>query len=223
MRVLVVEDDLDLADILAMGLRNATYATDVAHGRAEAEELLLATKYDVACFDLGLPDGDGLDLVKTLKNDPTFARPDRIIIITARDAVAQRVAGLDAGADDYLVKPFAFEELLARVRAVSRRNDQLDRLLRVDDIELDTAALTATRNGRPIDLTVREFALLHHFLRHRGEVLSAENILEHVWDANADPFTTSVRVIISRLRRKLGKPDLIHTITNAGYRFGQPQ
>lgn len=223
MRVLVVEDDLDLADILAMGLRNATYATDVAHDKAQAEELLLSTRYDVACFDLGLPDGDGLDLVTSLADDSVFARPDRIIIITARDAVAQRVAGLDAGADDYLVKPFAFDELLARVRAVSRRSDQVDRLLRVDDIALDTAALTVARDGNPIDLTAREFALLHHFLRHHGEVLSAENLLEHVWDANADPFTTSVRVIISRLRRKLGKPDIIHTITNAGYRFGQPQ
>lgn len=219
MRVLVVEDDLDLADVLAEGLRNATHATDVVHTRAEAEEALATTSYDIACLDLGLPDGDGLELVRSLGTNPLYIRPSRIIIITARDSVAQRVDGLNAGADDYLVKPFAFEELLARVRAVSRRNDQHDTLIRLGGVLLDTASLTVTRDGEPIDLTPREFALLHYFLLHPGQVLSAENLLEHVWDKNTDPFTTSVRVIISRLRRKLGKPELIHTITNAGYRI----
>lgn len=221
MRVLVVEDDPELADILAMGLRNATYATDVANTRADAEQLLCTTTYDVACFDLGLPDGDGLELVAALGTDPLYNRPGRIIIVTARDAIEQRVAGLDAGADDYLVKPVAFPELLARVRAVSRRNDQFDKVVTVGDIELDTAGLTVSRAGTSIDLTTREFALLHHFLLNPGVVLSAENILEHVWDSNADPFTTSVRVMISRLRKKLGSPDPITTIPNAGYRFGQ--
>lgn len=222
MRVLVVEDDAELADILAMGLRNATYATDVANTRADAEQLLCTTTYDVACVDLGLPDGDGMELVASLGTDPLYNRPGRIIIVTARDAIEQRVAGLDAGADDYLVKPVAFPELLARIRAVSRRNDQFDSTVAVGDIALDTAALAVTRAGATVDLTPREFALLHHFLLHPGAVLSAENILEHVWDANTDPFTTSVRVIISRLRRKLGEPDPITTIPNAGYRFGDP-
>lgn len=219
MRILVVEDNTDLADLLVMGLRNAAYAADHAGTRSEAEQLLATTPYDVACFDLGLPDGDGLDLVRKLGTDPNLVRPSRLIIITARDAVAQRVAGLDAGADDYLVKPFAFDELLARVRAVSRRNDQYDTTLRHGDLVLDTAARTVQRGGTSIGLTPREFALLQHFLLHPGDVLSAENILDHVWDANADPFTGSVRVIISRLRRKLGEPPLIHTIQNAGYRL----
>lgn len=220
MRILVLEDDTDLADVLVMGLRNAAYATDLAHSRRQAEDLLLITSYDVACIDLGLPDGDGLDLIRMLGADPLYARPDRIIVITARDAVEQRVAGLDAGADDYLVKPFAFDELLARLRAVSRRNDQYDSVIGMDDIELDTAAFTVTRDGAPIDLTPREFALLRYFLQHGGVVLSAEHLLEHVWDANADPFTTTVRVMISRLRRKLGEPAVIHTVPNVGYRIG---
>ena len=223
MRILVVEDDPDLAELLVMGLRNAAYATDHAATRAEAEGLLATTPYDVACLDLGLPDGDGIDLVRALGADPMLTRPARLIIITARDAVAQRVIGLDAGADDYLVKPFSFDELLARVRAVSRRHDQFDTALRHDDVVLDTAALTVERGGRPIELTPRELGLLRHFLLHPGVVLSAENILEHVWDANADPFTGSVRVIISRLRRKLGDPPLIHTIPHAGYRLGCPR
>ncbi|MEM9891885.1 MAG: response regulator transcription factor [Actinomycetota bacterium] len=146
-------------------------------------------------------------------------RPDRIVVITARDAVEQRVAGLDAGADDYLVKPFAFAELVARLRAVARRNDQTDATLTVGELTLDTAALTVTRAGRPVDLTTREFAILRYLAVHRGEVVSAERLLEHVWDANADPFTTSVRVLLSRLRRKLGPPTIIETVTGAGYRL----
>lgn len=220
MRILVVEDDNDLAELLVIGLRNAAYAADRAATRLEAEQLLAAIPYDVACLDLGLPDGDGLDLVRALGSDPNLLRPARLIIITARDAVSQRVAGLDAGADDYLVKPFAFDELLARVRAVSRRNDQFDTTLRHSGVVLDTACRTVERSGHAIELTPREFGLLQHFLLHPGDVLSAENILDHVWDTNADPFTGSVRVIISRLRRKLGEPALIHTIPNAGYRFG---
>lgn len=221
-RVLVLEDDADLAEVLLMGLRNAAYATDHAANCGEAEQLLATTTYDVACVDLGLPDGDGLELVRSLGRRPGLERPERIIVITARDAVAQRVAGLDAGADDYLVKPFAFEELLARVRAVSRRGEQTDTSLRSGDVELDSATFSVTRAGQPVDLTPREFALLRYFLSHPGEVLSAEHLLEHVWDANADPFTTSVRVIISRLRRKLGQPAVIHTIPKLGYRIDAP-
>ncbi len=220
MRVLLIEDDPDLADVLELGLQNAAYATDVARTRAEAEELLMTTAYDVACIDLGLPDGDGLDLVREFGHGTFLERPNRIVIITARDAVAQRVAGLDAGADDYLVKPFAFEELLARVRAVNRRNDQVTNVLTVDDIRVDPAALSVTRAGNDVSLTTREFALLRYLMTYPGRVLSAEELLEHVWDRNADPMSTSVRVIMSRLRRKLGEPQIIHTVAGAGYRIG---
>jgi DNA-binding response OmpR family regulator len=222
MRILLVEDDADLAAVTAMGLRNEAYAVDVARTCAEASELLATTEFDLACVDLGLPDGDGIDLVRAVATG-TVRRPGRVIVITARDAVADRVAGLDAGADDYLVKPYAFAELVARVRALARRSDGADgatgATLRVGDVVLDTAAHRAWRGDVELPLTSRELALLRYFLHPPGEVLSAERLLEHVWDSEADPFTTSVRVILSRLRRKLGDPPPITTVTGAGYRF----
>ena len=223
MRILVVEDDSDLAAVVALGLRNESYAVDVARTCAEAEELLVATDFDVACVDLGLPDGDGLDLVRRLAGDPDLRRPRRTLVLTARDAVADRVAGLDAGADDYLVKPFDFAELLARLRALGRRGDDHGSVLRVGDLALDLAARRVWRSGADIDLTPREFSLLRYFMHHPGQVLSTEDLLEHVWDANADPFTSSVRVILSRLRRKLGDPRVIATIPQVGYRLEAPR
>ena len=220
MRILVLEDDADLAEVLALGLRNESYAVDVAHTCVEAEELLRTIDFDVACIDLGLPDGDGLDLVRRLPADPDLRRPRRALVLTARDAVADRVAGLDAGADDYLVKPFDVAELMARLRALGRRAEHGGSVLGVGDLRLDLAAHRAWRGDAELQLTAREFALLRYFMHHPGEVLPAEALLEHVWDANADPFTTSVRVILSRLRRKLGDPPPIVTITNAGYRLG---
>jgi DNA-binding response OmpR family regulator len=222
-RILVLEDDIDLAAVVALGLRNESYAVDVARTCAEAEELLVATEFDVACVDLGLPDGDGLDLVRRLAGDPDLRRPRRTLVLTARDAVADRVAGLDAGADDYLVKPFDFAELLARLRALGRRGDDHGSVLRVGDLALDLAARRVWRSGADVDLTPREFALLRYFMHHPGRVLSTEDLLEHVWDANADPFTSSVRVILSRLRRKLGDPSPIATIPQVGYRLEAPR
>ena len=219
MRILLLEDDDELAELVALGLRNESYAVDRAATRAEAEELLGATAYDVACLDLGLPDGDGLDLLRALDAHPRLRRPARVLLLTARDAVADRVAGLDAGADDYLVKPFHFAELVARLRALARRAEGRGAALTLGDLTLDQATHEVRRAGREVALTAREFALLRYFLHHPGEVLSAETLLEHVWDAHADPFTTSVRVILSRLRRKLGEPPLIHTVTGAGYRL----
>jgi DNA-binding response OmpR family regulator len=234
MRILLVEDDVELAEIVALGLRNESYLVDVAGRRSDAESLLRTTDYDVACLDLGLPDGDGLDLLRGLgtgdrvgdgDGDGDLRRPGSVLVLTARDSVADRVAGLDAGADDYLVKPFDFAELVARLRALSRRGTTVagsGAVLRVGDLTLDQARHTAWRSGSPLDLTPREFALLRFFLHHPGEVLSAETLLEHVWDANADPFTTSVRVILSRLRRKLGEPPAIVTIPGVGYRLEAP-
>ncbi|MEV4173799.1 response regulator transcription factor [Nonomuraea sp. NPDC049709] len=219
MRILLVEDDPDLAQVVALGLRNESYAVDVAATGDDAEEHLRTTVYDVACLDLGLPDGDGMDLVRRLGHDPDLHRPRRLLVVTARDAVADRVAGLDAGADDYLVKPFHFAELTARLRALERRADEHGTTLGVGDLLLDLAAHRAWRSGAPLNLTAREYALLRYFMHHPGEVLSAEHLLEHVWDANANPFTSSVRVILSRLRKKLGDPALIDTIANVGYRL----
>jgi DNA-binding response OmpR family regulator len=219
MRILLVEDDADLAEVVALGLRNESYAVDVAGTCVAAEELLRTTSFDVACVDLGLPDGDGLALLRRCLTDPDFHRPRRTVVLTARDAVDDRVAGLDAGADDYLVKPYAFSELAARLRALGRRGDQQGSTLTVGDVRLDLAAQKASRGGRELGLTAREFALLRYLAIHHTEVLSAEQLLEHVWDANADPFTTSVRVILSRLRRKLGDPPVIATVAGAGYRM----
>jgi len=220
MRILLVEDDADLAEVVALGLRNESYAVDVAATCLAAEELLRTTSFDVACVDLGLPDGDGLTLLRRCLTDPDLRRPRRTVVLTARDAVDDRVAGLDAGADDYLVKPYAFSELAARLRALGRRGDQQGSTLVVGDVRLDLAAQKAWRGGCELRLTAREFALLRYLALHPGEVLSAEHLLEHVWDANADPFTTSVRVILSRLRRKLGDPPVIATVAGAGYRMG---
>lgn len=149
----MVEDDADLAEIVALGLRNEHYAVDVARTCAEAEELFRTTEFDAAYLDLGLPDGNGLDLLRRLPLDPTLHRPHRVIIVTARDDVADRVAGLDAGADDYLTKPFAYAELVARVRALGRRDDGGAALVRVGDVSVDLAALRAWRAGRELSLT----------------------------------------------------------------------
>jgi DNA-binding response OmpR family regulator len=219
MRILVVEDDAELALLIAVGLRNESYATDVAATRGEAEEWLRTTSYDVLCLDLGLPDGDGLHLVRRLGADPDLYRPRRLIVLTARDAVADRVAGLDAGADDYLVKPFHFSELTARLRALARRGIEQGTVLRAGDLTLDPATHQAWRSGVPLLLTPREYSLLRYFMLNLGVVLSTEDLLEHVWDANTNPFTASVRVILSRLRRKLGDPSPIVTIPNVGYQL----
>src|SRR5918995_7109084 len=182
MRILLVEDDDDLAEVVVLGLRNASYAVDRARTCAEAEEVLRTTDVDVACLDLGLPDGDGLDLVRRFGHDPGLRRPRRSLVLTARDAVADRVAGLDAGADDYLVKPFAFAELLARLRALGRRGHEQGSTVQVADLVLDLAAHRAWRAGAELGLTPREFALLRYLAQHPGRVLSAEDLLEHVWD-----------------------------------------
>jgi DNA-binding response OmpR family regulator len=219
-RILLVEDDRELAEILANGLRAESYAVDVATTADEAERLLYESAYDVACIDLGLPDGDGLALIRQLSDlEGVLARPRRIIVTTARDSVADRVAGLDAGADDYLVKPFAFAELTARLRALSRRDGQPSARVTIGDLTIDLAAHQVERAGTPVELTAREFAVLRYFAHRPGEVISLGELHDHVWDANTDPFSGSARVILSRLRRKLGEPDPISTIAGAGYRL----
>jgi DNA-binding response OmpR family regulator len=222
MRLLVVEDEPDLADVIARGLRRDGYAVDVALLSGEADIKLRSAGYDVVVLDWNLPDGSGLQLCRDLVSGdlPTLegGRP-RILMLTARDDVEDRVAGLDSGADDYLVKPFAFAELSARVRALVRRDTDSDPLIEVGQLALDNARFVVTRDGVRLDLTAKEFSLLHYFMTNAGVVMSQEHLLEHVWDEMTDPLTNVVRVTVSNLRKKLGDPPLITTVPGRGYRL----
>lgn len=222
MRLLVVEDEPDLADVIARGLRRDGHAVDIALRQADADMKLRSAGYDLVVLDWNLPDGSGLQLCRDLIEGelPTLEgdRP-KILMLTARDDVKDRVVGLDSGADDYLVKPFAFAELSARVRALVRRDTESDPLLQVGALELDDARFVARRNGERLDLTAKEFALLHYFMANPGVVMSQEHLLEHVWDEMTDPLTNVVRVTVSNLRKKLGDPSLISTVPGRGYRL----
>lgn len=222
MRLLLVEDEAELAAAVARGLRREGHAVDVADTAAQAEMKLVSTEYDLAVLDWNLPDGAGVEICRRVSSGDleTFGveRP-RVLMLTARDDVDDRVTGLDAGADDYLVKPFAFAELAARVRALLRRDDAASPVLEVGDIFVDPARFEASEDGRRLDLTAKEFSLLHYFASHSGVVLSQEHLLEHVWDEMADPFTNVVRVTISNLRKKLGDPKRIETVPGRGYRL----
>ncbi|HEY5686227.1 MAG TPA: response regulator transcription factor [Acidimicrobiia bacterium] len=220
MRLLIVEDEPDLASALARGLRRRGHGVDVVGTVAQAELAVASTGFDLLVIDWNLPDGAGIDICRRVVNGDLATlegtRP-KILMLTARDAVEDRVEGLDAGADDYLVKPFAFAELEARLRALFRRDTDSSPVLRAGEIELDPARFEVHRGGRSIDLTAKEFALLEYFMRHSGQVLSQERLLEHVWDEMVDPFTNTVRVTISNLRRKLGDPAVIDTVPGRGY------
>ncbi|HET8739031.1 MAG TPA: response regulator transcription factor [Acidimicrobiia bacterium] len=222
MRLLVVEDDPDLADVVARSLRRDGHAVDVAARSSDAEMKIRSAGYDLLVLDWNLPDGSGLQLCRDVVSGtlPTLEgdRP-RILMLTARDDVEDRVAGLDSGADDYVVKPFALAELSARVRALVRRDAGSEPVLRVGDLELDNARFVARRGGGRLDLTAKEFALLHYFMSNPGVVMSQERLLEHVWDEMADPMTNVVRVTLSNLRKKMGEPVLITTVPGRGYRL----
>ena len=228
MRILVVEDEPDLAAAVARGLRRDGYAVDIAGDGGGALDRLATAEYDLVCLDLNLPDIDGRQICRTVRTDPDAIfgdEPPRVLMLTARDALEDRVGGLDEGADDYLVKPFDFPELQARVRALLRRDrPQRSAALRHGLVELDEAGHTTTIGEVPIDLTAKEFALLRYFMLHPDEVISAEQLLEHVWDEHADPFTNTVRVTLSNLRRKLaaaGAGEVIETVVGAGYRLAR--
>ena len=222
MRLLVVEDEPDLANAVARGLRREGHAVDVAFTSLDADLKLRTASYDLVCLDWNLPDGSGLALCRDLVSGdlPTLEgeRP-MILMLTARDDVDDRVAGLDSGADDYLVKPFAFAELSARVRSLLRRDDEVNPVIEVGPLMLNPARFEATRDGKLLDLSAKEFSLLHYFMSHAGSVLSQEHLLEHVWDEMADPMTNVVRVTVSNLRKKLGEPLLISTVPGRGYRL----
>jgi len=223
MRVLVVDDEVDLAEAVARGLRREGYAVDIAHDGLEALDKALVNAYDLICLDVTMPGLDGREVCRRLRSDPDLRPQPRVLMLTARDSLDDRVEGLDVGADDYLVKPFAFPELTARVRSLVRRDTPVQSsVFRVGDLELDDARHAARRGDRTLELTAKEFALLRYFMTRPGEVLSQETLLEHVWDEHADPFTNTVRVTVGTLRRKLVEGDeaqAIETVIGRGYRL----
>jgi DNA-binding response OmpR family regulator len=215
-RVLVVEDERTIADAVARGLRREGMAVDVAYDGTQGHEMALVTRYDVVVLDRDLPGVHGDTICADLVSSGALTR---VLMLTASGTVADRVDGLSIGADDYLPKPFAFDELVARVRALGRRaTPATPPMLTAGDVVLDPARRVVTRAGSPVDLTRKEFGVLQVLLSARGAVVSSEELLERVWDANADPFTTTVRVTMMTLRKKLGDPPLIETVVGAGYR-----
>ncbi|MEV6305165.1 response regulator transcription factor [Actinoplanes sp. NPDC051861] len=222
MRLLVVEDEEDLAEGLRVGLSRTGYAVDVAADTAQAWDRLTVNEYDLMLLDVNLPDGDGFALCRALRDGEVHTPGDselRVLMLTARGNLTDRVRGLDGGADDYLVKPFHLAELLARIRALLRRDTNGGTAtLTVGGLVLNSARRTVTLHGEPVSLTPKEFGVLEYLMSRPGRVVSSEELLEHVWDANVDPFTQTVRVTVGTLRRKLGEGS-IETLISRGYRL----
>ncbi|MFN7934591.1 MAG: response regulator transcription factor [Bryobacteraceae bacterium] len=223
MRILVIEDEKRIADFLSRGLESAGYAVDVAHDGQGGLDLLHQTDYDLMVLDLGLPDMDGLDVMEKVRNRKVSPP---VLILSARNAVDDRVKGLELGADDYLVKPFAFVELLARVRALLRRGQPIPERLQVGDLVLDCIRRKVTRGGHPIELAPKEFSILEYMMRNPGRPLSRTMIVEHVWDMDYDGLTNIVDVYIRHLRTKIDEnatTRLIHTVRGIGYMLDLPE
>lgn len=222
MRILVVEDEKRIADFLARGLESAGYAVDTAHEGAAALELVHQTDYDLLVLDLGLPDLDGLSVLEKIRNRKTSPP---VLILSARDSVDDRVKGLELGADDYLVKPFAFVELLARIRVLLRRGQPTPEKLQVGDLSLDCIRRKVARSGENIELAPKEFSILEYLMRNRGRPLSRTMIVEHVWDMDYDGLTNIVDVYIRHLRAKVDDRfpvKLIQTVRGIGYMLESP-
>jgi DNA-binding response OmpR family regulator len=216
-RVLVVEDETQLADAVVRGLRREGMAVDVAYDGDEGFNKATTTRYDVVVLDRDLPGKSGDEICRVLTDEGVLTR---VIMLTASAAIEDRVEGLALGADDYLAKPFAFAELVARVRALGRRaTPAAPPVLQAGDLILDPSKRTVLRSGRNIDLTRKEFGVLETLLSAAGVVVSSEELLDRVWDEHADPFTTTVRVTMMTLRRKLGEPAIIETVVGSGYRI----
>lgn len=220
MRVLVAEDDISIADAIARKLKSENYGVDVCHDGDSAYDYFTATDYDVAVFDIMMPGRDGLTAVRQARRQGVTTP---VLFLTARDSVADRVEGLDAGGDDYLIKPFAFEELLARLRVLTRRTagrDQTDDIYTVADLALNARTHAVTRAGREINLTSREYAMLEYLIRNKSVVLSREQIQNHVWSYDYEGASNMVDVYIRYLRKKMDDgfdKKLIHTVKYAGY------
>ena len=221
MRILVIEDDRKAADLLATGLREEGLVVDVASTGEAGDELASVNTYAVIVLDRLLPDRDGLDVCRVLRRRGVSTP---ILMLTARDALEDRVTGLDAGADDYLMKPYGFSELMARIRALLRRSEMSRPVvLRVADLELDTVSQRVSRGGESVDLTAKEYAILEVLMRHAGAVVSRSAVTEHVWVSELDMSPNLLEVHLSRLRRKIDhgpRPPLIHTIRGRGYMIG---
>jgi DNA-binding response OmpR family regulator len=215
-RVLVVEDHVVLANRIGEGLRDAGFAVDVVYDGAAALQSTTSTPYDVIVLDRDLPSVHGDRVCSRLVRDGS---PSRILMLTAAADVDERVDGLELGADDYLGKPFAFHELIARIRALGRRGPGSPAIVQRGDLVVDRARHRASRAGVPLTLTRKEFGVLECLAGADGATVSAEALLEHVWDAHADPFSNTVAVTVGRLRRKLGNPPLIETVVGIGYRL----
>jgi DNA-binding response OmpR family regulator len=219
MRLLIVEDDPVLSSTLSKGLRERAYAVDVAASADDALYLSAINQYDVIVLDVMLPESDGFTVCETIRKRHSEVR---ILMLTARDALTDRVRGLDSGADDYLTKPFDFDELLARLRALlRRRGDVMPNCLQVGDLEIDTLRQTVVRGGVPIRLTTKEYTLLEYLARNAGKIVGRAEISAHVWDDNYDPASNLIEVYINRVRHKIDKygPALLHTRRGAGYRL----
>jgi heavy metal response regulator len=217
MRILVVEDEKKVASFIKRGLEAANYSVDVEHDGEAGLNRLLKGDYDLVILDVMLPKLDGLSLMKQIRQRQVNTP---VLLLTARVTVADRVMGLDLGADDYLTKPFAFEELLARVRVLLRRGAAAPAVLAVADLRLDPVTREVTRDNQRIDLTVKEFALLEFLLRRQDQVLSRAIIAQHVWGVNYDTFTNVIDVYVNYLRKKIDsgfEPKLIHTVRGVGY------
>lgn len=218
MRILVVEDEQKVASFIKKGLEEEGYAVDVAADGEEGLALGLARVHDLIILDIRLPKMDGLRVLQALRQDHVTVA---VLLLTVRATIEDKVLGLDAGADDYLTKPFAFQELVARVRALLRRRAEAEpTVLRIDDLRLDPARRTVTRGGEKIDLTPREFALLDYFMRNPGRVLTRTMIAEHVWDYSFDTSTNVIDVYVNYLRKKIDsgrEPKLLHTMRGVGY------
>ena len=221
MRVLLVEDDPELAAVITDGLRNQHIDTTAARDFAEGRERSMDGAFDVIILDVLLPGGNGFGLCRLIRDR---GNQTPILMLTARDAVEDRVRGLESGADDYLTKPFAFAELTARIRALARRRPAIVPVqYDVEDLHVDIPTRTVTRGGVPISLPAKEFALLECMIENAGNVVTRTAITAHVWDENHDPFTNVLEVLVRRLRRKIDdgfEPKLIHTLRGAGYRLG---
>lgn len=224
MRILVVEDEHKIANSIKKGLEQESYAVDVAYDGTEGFNLAAVEDYDIIVLDLMLPGIDGIEICKKLREEEHIHTP--ILMLTARGQLKDKVEGLNAGADDYLVKPFAFAELLARIKALTRRpKEALSATLTAKDLSLNTLTYEVKRAGKKIKLSKKEFALLEYLLRHKGRILTKDQIINHVWDYDADVLPNTVEVYVGYLRNKIdklfkNKPPLIHTVRGFGYKVG---
>jgi DNA-binding response OmpR family regulator len=217
MRILIAEDERRLAGAIARGLRREGMAVDIAHDGASALIKARVVPYDVVVLDRDLPEIHGDDVCRRLSGDE---RETKVLMLTAADSLDEVVDGLSLGADDYLPKPFQWKELVARIHALARRAGRArPAILTVGDLELDPARRSVTRAGQELDLTPKEFGVLEALMSAEGAAVSAEDLLQRVWDENADPFTNTVRMTVMTLRRKLGEPQVLETVMGAGYRI----